>query len=148
MKRSFLTRRHILAAAAIAPTEALAGSTGADAELLWLGREFLRLAGQVDQLVDRASPDSDADDLTLGQLLKDMDAIEDAVLQQRATTIAGLAVKAWIVHWAKCQDLSPDDVHFLADRMMLSLIRDLIALQNPPSSPFEPYLTTKEGNWT
>lgn len=148
MKRSFLTRRHILAAVAAAPTEALAGSTGADAELLWLGREFLRLAEQVDQLVDRASPDNDADDLTLDQHLKDMDVIEDAVLQQRATTTAGLAVKAWIVHWAKCPDLSPDDVHFLADRMMLSLIQDLIALQSPSSTLSKPYLPTKEGNWT
>lgn len=127
MKRSFLTRRHILAAAAVAITGTLAGSDEADAELLWLGREFLRLAAQVDQLVDRASPDNDADDLILGQLLKDMDAIEDAVLQQRAGTIAGLALKAWIVHWAKCKDLNPDDVHFLADRMTLSLIRDLLA---------------------
>lgn len=148
MKQSFLTRRHILAAAAIAPTGALAGSDGADAELLWLGREFLRLAEQVDQLVDRASPDSDADDLTLGQFLKDMDAIEAAVLQHKASTIAGLAVKAWIVHWAKCQDLSPDDLHFLADRMALSLIRDLIALQTPSSSPSDVDLPTKEENWT
>lgn len=148
MKQSFLTRRHILTAAAAAPTEVLAGSTGADAELLWLGREFLLLAGQVDQLVDRASPDSDADDLTLGQLLKDMDAIEDAVLQHKATTTAGLAAKAWIVHWAKCQDLSPDDLHFLVDRMMLSLIRDLIALRGPLISASDVDLPTKEGIWT
>lgn len=148
MKRSSLTRRHILAAAAIAPTGALAGSTGADAELLWLGQEFLRLAGQVDQLVDRACPDSDADDLTLDRLLKDIDAIEDAVLQLKASTIAGLAVKAWIVHWAKCQDLSPDDLHFLADRMMLSLIRDLIALRGPLISASDVDLPTKEGIWT
>lgn len=131
MKRSQLTRRHILAAAATMPAGALAGNDGADAELLWLGREFLRLAGEVDRLIDRATPDSDADDPTLDGLMADMDAIEDAILRRRAETISGLAVKAWIVHWAKCQDLSPDDLHYLADRMMLSLIRDLVATSAP-----------------
>jgi hypothetical protein len=76
MKRSQLTRRHILAAAALMPAGALAGTDGADAELLWLGREFLRLAGEVDRLIDRATPDSDADDLALDVLMADMDAIE------------------------------------------------------------------------
>lgn len=145
MKRSQPTRRHILAAAATMPAGALADTHGADAELLWLGREFLRLAGEIDRLIDRATPDSDADDPTLDRLMADMDAIEDAVLQHKATTIAGLAVKAWIVHWAKCQDLSPDDLHYLADRMMLSLIRDLTSLSGAQSSPESP--PTKEGNW-
>lgn len=146
MKRSQLTRRHILAAAAAMPAGVLAGTGDADAELLWLGQEFLRLANEVDQLVDRASPDDETDDQALDQLLADMDVIEDAVLQHKATTVAGLDAKARIVHWAKCQDLNPDDLHYLADKMMLSLIRDLIALQgassDPESSP------TKEGIWT
>lgn len=145
MKPSQLTRRHILAAAATMPAGALADTHGADAELLWLGREFLRLAGEVDRLIDRATPDSHSDDEALDRLMADMDVIEDAILRHRAETIPGLVAKAWIVHWAKCGDLTPDDLHYLADRMMLSLIRDLIGFSGQqPSSESQP---AKEGNW-
>ena len=122
-RRDHLTRRGILALTA--SLAASARATGDDVELLWLGQEFLRLAGQLDAVLD--GPDSDDECVTLNQIMRGMDAIEDAIISQHATTIAGLRAKALVVNWAKCDDLNPDDIHYLAHRMVLSLIRDLVA---------------------
>ena len=100
-RRTHLTRRSILALAASLPAGAMA--TGADVELLWLGQEFLRVAGQLDAVLE--GPVSDEECVTLNQIMLDMDAIEDAIISQPATTIAGLKAKALVVNWPSATTL-------------------------------------------
>lgn len=128
MKHPRLSRRNLLAMGATLPAGMIPAS-GNGVELLWLGREFLRLASQLDSVIDNASSEDGSGDQDLDQIMKDMDVIEDAILGRRATTMAGLRAKALVVNWAKCEDLNPDDIHYLADRMMLSLVQDLVAMQ-------------------
>jgi hypothetical protein len=130
--------------AAILPA-GVAQASARDAELLRLGREFLRLASALDALVDKASPHDGSGDQNLDRIMKDMDVIEEAILRQRATTVRGLRAKALVVNWAKCDDLNPDDIHYLADRMMLSLVQDLLALS--PGISSDPPPSEPEAHW-
>ncbi len=91
-----------------------------DTELIALGRQFDELA----TLLDRTGW---GDDAAVAQFA----AIERAILDCKAVTVEGLAVKARAACWALLGDLDPSNGSTTDKRMAISIIRDLIQVHCP-----------------
>jgi len=95
-----------------------------DEELINLGRRFASLASKIDHAMEN--------NLDLPwTVLTHLGEIQDQILKYEATTTAGLCAKAQTVCWGRLGDLNPTKDMNPADRMALSIIRDLIRLHNP-----------------
>lgn len=91
-----------------------------DMELSELGRQFEELAARLD-VTDWAN----------NAVVAQFAAVERAILEREAVTVAGLSVKARAACWALLGDLDPSNEPTTDKRMALSIIRDLIRLDAP-----------------
>lgn len=118
-----LTRRNILcsvAAISLAPGT----NTLADSELLALGQEFSVVSAGLDLCLDHK--------LYIPEWLIDrLGPVLRAIEQSHATTMDGLLVKAQAVNWNLLGDLSPSSTSSAAERLMLTMIRDLMQTHRP-----------------
>lgn len=125
-KNCWASRRALLAGLAIVPlsqcsTEAMATD---DAKLIILGRKLASVAAEIDHSIERG-PDIAVD------AFEQFSHITAEILTIQAKTIDGLGVKARAACWALLGDLDPADDLTLDKSMALSIVRDLIRLQNP-----------------
>jgi hypothetical protein len=117
------SRRRVLACVAATPVLPLTLSEGAaraDEQLVALGRQFDELAG----LLDRTAWADDAALMKFG-------AVEKAIWEREATTMAGLSVKARAACWARLGDLDPSNESTTDKRMAMSIVRDLVRIHVP-----------------
>jgi len=122
-----LTRRKLFAvtAACAMPGQVQSNTTKVgDANLIALGQVFDSLAARVDVAIDNGF-DLDCD------LLKAFGRVHDQILSGQATTMEGLFVKARAAAWGLFGDFQPHEQTSTADKMALSIIRDLIRLHQP-----------------
>jgi hypothetical protein len=101
-----------------------ANADSADAQLIDLGHQFALLASQIDFAIEhKIDPSWD--------LLTQLGDTQDQILRHEARTTAGLFAKAQTVCWGRLGDLDPLNDMNGSDKMMLSIIRDLVRLHNP-----------------
>ena len=125
-KISILSRRDVVSGITATPAVAAARFTAAaslDASLLALGVQFDEIVRALDSAIEQKGHLG-----VLNALLPRFDAVEAAILATQAKTIRGLQIKARAAHWALLGDLELANETTTDQRMSLSIVRDLIAL--------------------
>ena len=125
-KISVLSRREVVSGIAASPTIAIARFTSQaslDATLISLGVQFDEIVAALDCAIEQGDHVN-----ALNTLLPRFDVVEAAILATQAKTIRGLQIKARAAHWALLGDLELAAQTTTDQRMSLSIVRDLIAL--------------------
>ena len=123
---SILSRREVVRGIAATPAVAAATFTAAvspDATLVALGVQFDEIARAIDSAIEQRRHFN-----ALNTLLPRFDVVEAAILATEAKTIRGLQIKARAAHCALLGNLEPAVQATSDQRMSLSIIGDLIAL--------------------
>lgn len=105
-----------------------ATTSDSDAELLRLGKEFERIAEQIDFAIDNTGPGQSYYDKMLSDALAEYEIIHERINNLQATTWRGLQVKARVGTWASAGKMYPEDSAILIDPMALSLAADVLKL--------------------
>ena len=137
-----VTRRRAMAlltgligfAGAARATAEVATKIDDDAELIRLGRQFEAIAERIDFAIDHSGPGHSYYDQTLTDAIADYGVVYDRISALRATTTAGLSVKARIVTWASAGKMHPEDSAILIDPIALSLAEDLLKVASQQSA--------------
>jgi hypothetical protein len=101
------------------PTELAQAPPSSDGYLIALGRQFDEIAARFDtaKFTD--------------EFLDRFDRIEAEIVATQARTIEGLRVKARAACWSLMGDLDPTAESTTAERMALSIVRDVVRLCDP-----------------
>ena len=123
-----ISRRNVLAASGASIASTCMATTFnrslSDAELVHLGRIFQMEATKLDRAIESGA-NFEID------ILERLDAIETKILMKNATSIDGLRVKARIACWALLGDLELPEGRTTGERMVMSVVRDLIRAFDP-----------------
>ena len=109
-----------IAALPLVVTSIPAANIRSDEALIGLGQRFIALASKLDNDVD-----------VTWDLLQEFNEVEAQIIGTPATTLDGLSVKARVTCWALLGDLDSSEGAPANERMMLSIVRDLIRLCDP-----------------
>lgn len=96
-----------------------------DTDLLAICSDYQKWADELGRLVD-LPVGSDPGDRMLWHVLDTMDLIEPTLVGTPACTLDGLRAKAAIVSWSRDGVLEDDPDGTLAERLVSSLLRDLL----------------------
>ena len=98
--------------------------SASDVGIIKLGPQFDALAAELDHAIDHGAN-------IAWETLEKFDRILTEIIATPATTMEGLCVKARVACWARLGDLDAGEQCTAEDRVVLSMIRDLIRLYYP-----------------